>query len=51
VGGVEVSPKHANFFINVGGATAADVLELVEHVEKVVESRHGVKLVREFEVW
>jgi len=51
VGGIEVSPKHANFFINVGGATAADVLELVEHVERIVESRHGVKLVREFEIW
>ncbi|MDX1389800.1 MAG: UDP-N-acetylmuramate dehydrogenase, partial [Acidobacteriota bacterium] len=51
VGGVEVSSRHANFFVNVGGATARDVLELVERVERTVESRFGVKLVREFEVW
>jgi UDP-N-acetylmuramate dehydrogenase len=51
VGDVEVSPKHANFFVNVGQATAADVLTLVERVEAAVESRFGVRLVREFEVW
>jgi len=51
VGGVEVSPKHANFFVNVGGATCADVLALVERVEAEVETRFGVRLVREFELW
>jgi UDP-N-acetylmuramate dehydrogenase len=51
VGDVEVSPKHANFFVNVGSATAADVLTLVELVEREVESRFGVRLVREFELW
>jgi len=51
LGGVEVSPKHANFFVNVGGATCADVLALVERVETEVENRFGVRLVREFELW
>lgn len=51
VGGVEVSTKHANFFVNVGGGTAKDVLALVEHVERVVLERFGVRLTREFEVW
>jgi UDP-N-acetylmuramate dehydrogenase len=51
VGDVQVSPKHANFFINLGSATAADVLALVERVEREVESRFGVRLVREFELW
>jgi UDP-N-acetylmuramate dehydrogenase len=51
IGPVEVSPKHANFFVNHGGGTAAQVLELVERVEAVVEERFGVKLEREFEVW
>lgn len=51
VGDVEVSTKHANFFINRGHATAADVLNLVERVEHEVEERFGVRLVREFEVW
>jgi UDP-N-acetylmuramate dehydrogenase len=50
-GDVEVSPKHANFFVNLGRGTAADVLALVERVEREVASRFGVKLVREFEVW
>jgi UDP-N-acetylmuramate dehydrogenase len=51
VGGVEVSAKHANFFVNVGGATAEDVLRLVERVERVVLDRYGVALEREFELW
>ncbi len=51
IGDVEVSRKHANFFVNVGRATAADVLALVEHVEREVAARFGVALVREFEVW
>jgi UDP-N-acetylmuramate dehydrogenase len=51
IGGVEVSSKHANFFVNVGGATCADVLALVERVEAEVEKRYGVKLIREFELW
>jgi len=51
VGGVEVSAKHANFFVNTGEGTAADVLELVERVEQEVERKFGVRLVREFELW
>jgi UDP-N-acetylmuramate dehydrogenase len=51
VGEVQVSPKHANFFVNLGRATAVDVLELVEQVEREVEAKFGVKLVREFELW
>jgi UDP-N-acetylmuramate dehydrogenase len=50
-GDVEVSPKHANFFVNLGSGTSADVLALVERVEREVRSRFGVTLVREFEVW
>jgi len=51
VGSVEVSPKHANFFVNTGEGTAADVLALVERVEREVLDRFGVRLVREFELW
>jgi len=50
-GAIEVSPKHANFFVNTGGGTANDVLALVETVEAEVERRFGVRLVREFELW
>jgi UDP-N-acetylmuramate dehydrogenase len=51
VGGIEVSPKHANFLVNVGGGTARDVLELAGTVEEAVRRRSGVALAREFEVW
>jgi UDP-N-acetylmuramate dehydrogenase len=50
-GAIEVSSKHANFFVNRGGGTAADALALVEAVEAEVERRFGVRLVREFELW
>jgi UDP-N-acetylmuramate dehydrogenase len=51
VGDLEVSPKHANFFVNLGHGRASDALALVERVEREVESRFGVRLVREFEIW
>jgi len=44
VGGAEVSEKHANFIINTGGATAADVLALAELVRRAVHERYGVDL-------
>lgn len=51
VGDLQVSLKHANFFVNLGRGTAADALALVERVEREVLEKFGVKLVREFEVW
>lgn len=44
VGGAMVSEKHAGFVVNVGGATAADVLNLIEEVKKKVREVHGVTL-------
>ena len=44
IGGAMVSDKHANFIINTGDATAADVERLIEHVRDVVAERHGVEL-------
>ena len=44
IGGAEVSRVHANYFVNVGGATAADVCALIEHAQRVVEERFGVRL-------
>jgi UDP-N-acetylmuramate dehydrogenase len=43
-GGAEVSPMHANYFVNTGGATAADVRALIAHAQQVVEARFGVWL-------
>ncbi len=50
VGGVEVSPLHANFFVNRGGATANDVLRLIEIVRERVRDKFGVELELEIEV-
>ncbi|MBR6772541.1 MAG: UDP-N-acetylmuramate dehydrogenase [Clostridia bacterium] len=44
VGGAQVSPKHAGFIVNVGSATAADVLELIEIIRAEVFGRFGVQL-------
>lgn len=44
VGGAQVSEKHAGFVINRGGATCADVLQLVEHIQETVLRETGVEL-------
>ncbi len=44
IGGACVSEKHANFIINTGTATAADIEQLIEKVQQQVAARHGVEL-------
>jgi UDP-N-acetylmuramate dehydrogenase len=44
IGGAQVSPMHANYFVNTGSATAADVRALIERAQAEVESRFGVRL-------
>ncbi|MBE6991699.1 MAG: UDP-N-acetylmuramate dehydrogenase [Ruminococcaceae bacterium] len=44
VGGAQVSDKHAGFVVNTGGATCADVLELVEQIQKKVFETHGIRI-------
>ena len=43
-GGAQISTVHANFIVNTGGASAADVLGLIAHVHDAVLERHGVDL-------
>ena len=50
IGGAEVSPKHANFIINTGNATATDIEELIEHVRQTVIEQHGVELRHEVRI-
>lgn len=44
VGGAEISEVHANFIVNRGGASAADVIELIREVTHTVEEAHGIEL-------
>ena len=47
IGGAEVSPMHANYIVNVGGATAADVRAVVAEAQRRVQESFGVELERE----
>lgn len=44
VGGAQVSPKHSGFIVNIGGATCADVLELIEIIKREVLEKTGTEL-------
>jgi UDP-N-acetylmuramate dehydrogenase len=44
MGAAQVSPMHANYFVNTGAATAADVKGLIAHVQRTVQDRFGVTL-------
>ena len=44
VGGAQVSEKHCGFVINKDGATAADIVELMNQVSKIVKEQFGVEL-------
>lgn len=46
-GGARISPRHANIIINNGGASAADVVALIMHVQKTVEAATGYWLTPE----
>jgi UDP-N-acetylmuramate dehydrogenase len=50
IGGAQVSEIHANFFINLGGATATDYYALIEHVRQVVQQHSGIQLEMEVEL-
>lgn len=51
VGGAQVSTKHAGFVVNVGDATAADVLALIAEVQRRVHETTGVQLEPEVRLW
>ncbi len=43
-GGARISPVHANFFVNEGGARAADVIALIDRARTAVRDRFGIEL-------
>lgn len=50
VGGIRVSEKHANYFVNLGNGCAKDVRTLIEQVQSRVRKHHGVDLALEVQV-
>ena len=50
IGGAQISELHGNFFMNTGGATAADVLALIEYAREEVKRQFGVELELEIEL-
>lgn len=50
VGGAKVSEVHANFIVNDGGASASDVMELIERIKGAVRTRFGIELEEEVRI-
>lgn len=50
IGGAQVSEKHANFIVNIGGATARDIEMLIQHMRETVQQKQGVTLQQEVKV-
>jgi len=51
VGDAMVSDRHANFFVNVGNASCADMLKLIDGVRERVRTAYGIELENEVIVW
>jgi UDP-N-acetylmuramate dehydrogenase len=50
IGHAQISPRHANFIVNNGGATAADIVSLIALAQRTVRERFGVELELELEL-
>ena len=50
IGGAQVSQKHCGFIINKGNATAKDVIDLVEYVQKTILQKFGVEMIPEIRI-
>jgi len=50
IGGARVSSRHANFIVNSAGATAADVIGLMHHIQQCVKEKFNITLEPEVEI-
>lgn len=51
IGGAEISKKHANFIINNGSATAADIVSLIKYVQQTIYQQQNIKLKPEVKIF
>ena len=49
-GGAQISPKHANFIVNNGGASSADILSLIDTARETVFTNHSINLELEVQI-
>ncbi|MBM7692360.1 UDP-N-acetylmuramate dehydrogenase [Peribacillus deserti] len=50
IGGAKISDMHGNFIVNAGGATAEDVLALIQHIKDTIFDKYGIKMETEVEI-
>ena len=50
IGNAQVSEKHANFIVNLGGAMASDIEAVIEKIEETVEAKTNIRLIREVRI-
>ncbi|KHF40777.1 UDP-N-acetylmuramate dehydrogenase [Halalkalibacter okhensis] len=50
IGGAQISTMHANFIVNVDGAKAEDVMNLIKHVKETIKSKHNIDIETEVEM-
>ena len=50
IGGAQVAMKHANFIINIGGATGKDIIKLITEIKEKVKEKYNIDLILEQEI-
>lgn len=50
IGGAQVSEMHGNFIVNTGDATAKDVLDLIQYIQRTIQEKYNVQLHTEVEI-
>lgn len=50
IGGAKISEMHGNFIVNAGGATAQDVLDLIDFVKKTIHEKYEISMETEVEI-
>lgn len=50
IGGAKISEMHGNFIVNAGGASAKDVLDLIDHVKKTIREKYEIDMHTEVEI-